>query len=141
MSDEVSASANASEATLAWLQKQGTDFDLAEGVEALQPERRPVIGDYVILEKIGSGGMGQVFRARHRTMQRDVAIKLLPKGLSKHPEWVDRFYGEVRAVGRLMHPKHRDRIRCRLYLTRSLSGDGAYRRKLAFAQDRQPWPL
>ncbi|MFO0921838.1 MAG: Hsp70 family protein [Pirellulales bacterium] len=64
----------------------------------------PVLGDYQILEKIGSGGMGQVFRAQHRTMQRDVALKILPKKLSNHAYFVERFYSEVRAIAKLMHP-------------------------------------
>ncbi len=124
MSDEVSANSNASEVTLEWLRKQGTDFELAEGVtKRSTPERRPVIGDYVILEKIGSGGMGQVFRARHRTMQRDVAIKLLPRDF--------RSTRVGRAILRRSTSRwsfdasqHCDRIRCRMYLPGSLSGDG-----------------
>ncbi len=62
-----------------------------------------MIGDYQISGVLGRGGMGQVFRAHHRTMDRDVALKILPEAFSKKPEWVDRFYSEIRAVGRLMH--------------------------------------
>lgn len=79
---------------------QGLDFDL----ELATPLTFPSLGDYDILEKIGAGGMGQVFRARHRTMQRDVALKILPRALSQKPDFVDRFYSEVRAVAKLMHP-------------------------------------
>src|SRR5690242_1987328 len=42
-----------------------------------------VLGDYVLLERIGAGGMGQVFQAEHRHMKRLVAIKLLPTALTR----------------------------------------------------------
>src|SRR5262245_38867975 len=42
-----------------------------------------VLGDYVLLSKIGAGGMGQVFKAHHRRMDRPAAIKLLPSSLTK----------------------------------------------------------
>ena len=64
----------------------------------------PILGEYQIEELIGVGGMGQVFRARHRTMDREVAIKILPRSVSDDPVAVDRFYAEVRATARLMHP-------------------------------------
>ena len=65
------------------------------------PER---IGDYVIERMIGSGGMGRVYLAKHQTMQRTVAIKTLPPEQSAQPWAVDRFYEEVRAAARLLHP-------------------------------------
>ena len=43
------------------------------------------LGNYVILEKIGAGGMGQVFKARHRRMDRIVAVKKLPGSLTADP--------------------------------------------------------
>jgi len=64
----------------------------------------PILGEYLIEQKIGAGGMGQVFRARHRTMDREVAIKILPRALSEDVIAIDRFYSEVRATARLMHP-------------------------------------
>ena len=45
----------------------------------------PVLGDYVLLGKIGAGGMGKVFKARHRRMDRIVALKVLPPNMMKHP--------------------------------------------------------
>jgi serine/threonine protein kinase len=66
--------------------------------------RLPVFGEYLVQEKIGAGGMGQVFRARHRTMDREVALKILPRSLSADPEAINRFYREVRATAKLMHP-------------------------------------
>lgn len=64
----------------------------------------PMLGDYMLIEKIGAGGMGEVFRAEHHIMHREVALKILPKSLSSNQSLVDRFYAEVRAVARLMHP-------------------------------------
>jgi len=63
-----------------------------------------VFDEYVVLDKIGQGGMGQVFKARHRTMDRIVALKILPKQATGTPEAVRRFHREVRAAARLMHP-------------------------------------
>ncbi len=62
------------------------------------------IGDYQIIELIGSGGMGQVYLAEHTRMQRIVAIKMLPVERMEDPEAIARFYDEVRAASRLMHP-------------------------------------
>ncbi len=62
------------------------------------------LGDYVIRELIGSGGMGQVFLAEHTRMQRLVAIKMLPIERMEDEVAVERFYDEVRAASRLMHP-------------------------------------
>ncbi len=65
---------------------------------------QPLLGDYKLIEKIGAGGMGEVFRAEHQMMHRQVALKILPKSLSSNQSLVDRFYAEVRAVAKLMHP-------------------------------------
>ena len=64
----------------------------------------PVLGDYVLLGKIGAGGMGKVFKARHRRMDRIVALKVLPPNMMKHPEAVQRFRQEVKAAAQLFHP-------------------------------------
>jgi len=62
------------------------------------------LGDYVILDPIGQGGMGQVYQARHRRMKRVVALKVLPSEMTKSAEAVDRFQQEVEAAARLIHP-------------------------------------
>ena len=62
------------------------------------------IGDYKIIELIGTGGMGQVYLAEHTRMQRVVAIKMLPVERMEDPEAISFFYEEVRAASRLMHP-------------------------------------
>ncbi len=62
-----------------------------------------ILGEYVLLNVLGKGGMGVVFLARHRLMDRVVALKTLPSAAIK-PETVQRFYREVKAAARLSHP-------------------------------------
>lgn len=54
--------------------------------------------------KIGSGGMGSVFKALHRRMERIVALKLLPRAALGSPESLQRFQQEVSSASRLTHP-------------------------------------
>ncbi|MCY3024101.1 MAG: protein kinase, partial [Planctomycetota bacterium] len=61
------------------------------------------IGNFRIVGKIGQGGMGAVFRAVHGTLERPVALKLLPAELAGNPEYVARFLREARAVAALRH--------------------------------------
>ncbi len=63
-----------------------------------------VLGNYVLLEKIGAGGMGQVFKAQHRRIHRIAAIKVLPTSMTKDARIVARFQREVQAAARLSHP-------------------------------------
>ncbi len=63
-----------------------------------------VVGPYVILERIGEGGMGQVFRARQKLLNRIVALKLIRKECLDNPRVVQRFQREIRAAGQLSHP-------------------------------------
>jgi serine/threonine protein kinase len=65
---------------------------------------RLVLGNYVLLDKLGEGGMGQVYRARHRRMKREVAVKVLPDRFMTSPDAVERFRHEVEAAARLVHP-------------------------------------
>ena len=65
---------------------------------------RLVLGNYIIQRLLGSGGMGDVFLARHRVMDRLVALKTLPAAAGRRPEAVARFHREVRALARLSHP-------------------------------------
>ncbi|HEX3872335.1 MAG TPA: protein kinase [Pirellulales bacterium] len=62
------------------------------------------LGNYTVLDKLGAGGMGQVFKARHRRMDRIVAVKMLPPSVSKDPSTIARFEREARAAARLVHP-------------------------------------
>ena len=63
-----------------------------------------VLGNYELVNRIGAGGMGQVFKARHRRMERFVALKVLPAAATGSPELIQRFHREVKAVARLSHP-------------------------------------
>jgi hypothetical protein len=62
------------------------------------------IGEYAIRGLIGSGGMGQVYLAEHKRMKRLVAIKMLPIERMADDRSIERFYEEVRAASRLLHP-------------------------------------
>lgn len=61
-------------------------------------------GDYVVIDKLGQGGMGTVLLARHRRMDRQVAIKVLPVTVLESKNAVARFYQEVKVAGQLTHP-------------------------------------
>ena len=63
-----------------------------------------VLGDYVLIEPLGKGGMGIVYRARHRRMDRLVALKTLTSQATGSDDSVQRFQREVRAAARLSHP-------------------------------------
>ncbi len=63
-----------------------------------------VLGEYVILDEIGAGGMGKVLKAQHRRMERIVALKVLSAKLVDSPEAIKRFQREVKAAARLEHP-------------------------------------
>ncbi len=62
------------------------------------------VGQYVLLERLGEGGMGQVFKAQHRHMGRVVALKLIRKEKLQSDAAVQRFFAEMRAAAQLSHP-------------------------------------
>ena len=62
------------------------------------------LAQYEILEPLGAGGMGEVYRARDLRLARDVAVKVLPAHLAADPEMRARFEREARAVAALSHP-------------------------------------
>ena len=63
-----------------------------------------VLGNYVVLDKLGAGGGGMVFKARHRKLDRVVALKVLPPSVNKDPAAVLRFEREVSVAAQLRHP-------------------------------------
>jgi eukaryotic-like serine/threonine-protein kinase len=63
-----------------------------------------LIGNYVVLEKLGAGSMGIVFKARNRVLKRLVALKLLPPSLARDQSAVSRFQREAKAAAKLSHP-------------------------------------
>jgi serine/threonine protein kinase len=62
------------------------------------------LGPYELLEPLGAGGMGEVWRARDTRLGREVALKVLPKELRLDPDRLRRFEHEARAVSALNHP-------------------------------------
>ena len=69
--------------------------------EAVLPQQ---IGQYRLVEKLGQGGMGAVYKAFHTKLKRTVAVKLLPAYRQRSPQAVSRFHREMEAVGRVDHP-------------------------------------
>jgi serine/threonine protein kinase len=61
-------------------------------------------GNYEILDRLGAGGMGTVFKARHRRMKRIVALKVLSREAASSRKFVQRFQREVETIARLSHP-------------------------------------
>jgi serine/threonine protein kinase len=82
--------------------KKLTKFQAQAAVQGKM--RNLVLGNYVILDKLGEGGMGQVFKARHRRMERIVALKVLPPAATQSKDAIERFQREVKAAARLSHP-------------------------------------
>jgi len=62
------------------------------------------LGAYDVVAPLGSGGMGEVYRARDSRLDRDVALKVLPHEVASHPDRLARFEREARAVAALNHP-------------------------------------
>ena len=62
------------------------------------------LGPYEILGAIGAGGMGEVYRARDTTLNREVALKILPEALTRDRDRVMRFQREAKALASLNHP-------------------------------------
>src|SRR5215212_5609080 len=62
------------------------------------------LGDYQLLRRLGTGGMGQVYLARQLSLKRDVAVKLLRNELAANPTALKRFQAEAEAVAKLNHP-------------------------------------
>ncbi|MGA2622154.1 MAG: protein kinase, partial [Thermoguttaceae bacterium] len=62
-----------------------------------------VLGNYVVLDRLGEGGMGQIYKAQHRKMKRVVALKMLPSAATKSPDAIKRFQREVEAAAKLRH--------------------------------------
>lgn len=68
------------------------------------PEPLGTLGDYTLRRQIGRGGMGVVYEAWENSMDRAVALKVLPAGISADDRAVTRFIQEARLAGKLSHP-------------------------------------
>lgn len=63
-----------------------------------------MLGKYRLIDLLGKGGMGTVFLAEHVTMNRRVALKIVPRGLENNPAAMERFMAEARAIATVDHP-------------------------------------
>ena len=71
-------------------------------MDNIQPGQ--MLGPYRIIGQVGQGGMATVYKAYQPSMDRNVAIKVLPMQLASSPEFVQRFQQEARTIARLEHP-------------------------------------
>ena len=112
---DATASANKAEATSAENDRAGPISNsshaptmIVQSGEASGPSALPAELQnhprYRIVEQIGKGGMGEVYRSEHKLMNRPVALKLINSQLVIHPQGVERFRREVQAAARLTHP-------------------------------------
>ena len=94
----------------ACLLKEGAEADTATGGQkpGFTPpsvaELAPLFPQLEILELIGKGGMGAVYKARQKQLDRVVALKILPPGVGNDPAFAERFTREAKALARLNHP-------------------------------------
>jgi len=75
---------------------------MARGERHIDPQRK--FGPYELLDELGRGAMGIVYKARHSQLQRFVALKMISAGQLAGQELVDRFYQEARAAAKIRHP-------------------------------------
>ena len=75
------------------------------GSAVLQPPSQNSFGDYELLEEIGQGGMGVIYKARQRKLNRIVAVKMIRAGQLATPSDIQRFQSEAEAIGQLEHPQ------------------------------------
>ena len=73
----------------------------------LRIESGTALHHYRLVERLGAGGMGEVWRAVDTTLDRDVAIKILPEAFANDPERLARFEREAKLLASLNHPDRR----------------------------------
>src|SRR5208337_3699260 len=90
---------------------QGTETEVHSGPESFPTFTPPTVAELAplfphleILELLGRGGMGAVYKARQKQLDRMVALKILPPGIGADPAFAERFSREARALAKLNHP-------------------------------------
>jgi serine/threonine protein kinase len=78
--------------------------DDATQLRAIVPQQSILLPEYQVAEQIGAGGMARVYRAIHRPLEREVALKILLPEYSEDPSFAERFMREARIAARLVHP-------------------------------------
>lgn len=86
------------------LASPSSETDYQGRARATEIESLGTLGEYQLLERIGRGGMGTVYKALHTNLQRLVALKAISDDLTRRPDAISRFYREMQAIGRLDHP-------------------------------------
>ncbi|MBA2482757.1 MAG: protein kinase [Planctomycetes bacterium] len=76
----------------------------APGTDAHDPYLGKTFGGYQLVEKIGQGGMGVVYKGRQMSLDRVVAVKILNKALYDNQEFIKRFEREAKSIARINHP-------------------------------------
>jgi serine/threonine-protein kinase len=69
-----------------------------------QPQKVSVLGDFRLLKKLGEGGMGAVYKATQISLDREVAVKVLPRQLAASKDFVARFHREAKIMAKIDHP-------------------------------------
>lgn len=94
----------AGESDLAEAIRLGKSLSSAAPTSKVAADHPQQLREYKLLEKLGEGGMGAVYRALHTKLDKTVALKILPEDRMRHTGAVERFEREMKAVGRLDHP-------------------------------------
>jgi eukaryotic-like serine/threonine-protein kinase len=100
--DRFATAAELSQALSRYVSRVEQSSRLVDGPSSSLPSK--LLGEYRLIELIGEGGLGDVYRAEHRVMQRLVAIKLLHQHQQSSLDRTHRFLQEIRLVAKLSHP-------------------------------------
>ena len=100
--DPPSKSGEVTDSQLAYKLVDMGELTLYQADQLLSGRTRLNLGPYIVTDFIGQGGMGQVFKAEHEVMGREVAVKVLPRDRST-PEAIENFRREIRTQARLDH--------------------------------------